>query len=74
MSPTPIMIAIFFAPKERASVSARSVAWVVLLSCCMIVCWGNHRQINQTVNAFGVISTTCVTLKSMAADSSRYTC
>ena len=40
MSPTPIMIAIFFAPKERASVSARSVAWVVLLACCMIVCWG----------------------------------
>lgn len=33
-----------------------------------------HRQINQTVNAFGVMSTTCVTSKSMAADSSRYTC
>lgn len=37
MSPTPIMIAICFAPKERASLSARSAAWAVLLSCCMIV-------------------------------------
>ena len=37
MSPTSVMIAICFAPKERASLLVRSVAWVVLLSCCMIV-------------------------------------
>ena len=38
MSSTSVMIAICFAPKERASLLVRSVAWVVLLSCCMIVC------------------------------------
>ena len=53
MSPTPIMIAIFFAPKERASVSARSVAWVVLLSCCMIVCWGTHLLFHSLIEFFG---------------------
>lgn len=37
MSPTSVMIAICFAPKERVSLLVRSVAWVVLLSCCMIV-------------------------------------
>ena len=37
MSPTSVMIAICFAPKERASLLVRSVAWVVLLSCCTIV-------------------------------------
>lgn len=37
MSPTSVMIAIYFAPKERVSLLVRSVAWVVLLSCCMIV-------------------------------------
>ena len=37
MSSTSVMIAICFAPKERASPLVRSVAWAVLLSCYMIV-------------------------------------
>ena len=53
------MIAICFAPKERASLLVRSVAWVVLLSCCTIVeetiCYSIpliefFGEINQTVN------------------------
>ena len=59
MSPTSVMIAICFAPKERASLLVRSVAWVVLLSCCTIVeetiCYSIpliefFGEINQTVN------------------------
>ena len=59
MSPTSVMIAICFAPKERASLLVRSVAWVVLLSCCTIVeetiCNSIppiefFGEINQTVN------------------------
>ena len=55
MSPTPIMIAMCFAPKERASASARSAAWAVLLSCCMIVCWGNHLLFHSPIEFFGEI-------------------
>ena len=58
MSPTSVMIAICFAPKERASLLVRSVAWVVLLSCCMIVCWGNHLLFHSLIEFFGEINQT----------------
>lgn len=56
MSPTSVMIAICFAPKERASLLVRSVAWVVLLSCCMIVYQGNRLLFHSLIEFFGEIN------------------